>query len=48
MKICARENFPLYGISGGRGMRNRAAEHNVASFSELSFAVRWQGMLRRG
>ena len=35
-------------ISGRRGMRNRAAEHNVASFSELSFAVRWQGMLRRG
>ena len=26
-------------------MRNRAVEHNVAAFSELSFAVRWQGRL---
>ena len=32
-------------ISGRRGMRNRAVEHNVAAFSELSFAVRWQGRL---
>ena len=29
-------------------MRNRAVEHNVAAFSELSFAVRRQGMLPRG
>ena len=29
-------------------MRNRAVEHNVAAFSELSFAVRWQGRLSRG
>ena len=29
-------------------MRDRAVEHNVAAFSELSFAVRWQGMLPRG
>ena len=29
-------------------MRNRAVEHNVAAFSELSFAVRRQGMLSRG
>ena len=29
-------------ISGRRGMRNQAVEHNVAAFSELSFAVRWQ------
>ena len=29
-------------------MRNRAVERNMAEFSELSFAVRWQGMLRRG
>ena len=29
-------------------MHDRAVEHNVAAFSELSFAVRWQGMLRRG
>ena len=26
-------------------MRNRAVDHNVAAFSELSFAVRWQGRL---
>ena len=24
-------------------MRNRAVEHNVAMFSELSLAVRWRG-----
>ena len=29
-------------------MRNCAVERNVAAFSELSFAVRWQGMLHRG
>jgi len=29
-------------------MRNQAVEHKVAAFSELSFAVRWQWMLRRG
>jgi len=29
-------------------MRNWAVEHNVAAFSELSFAVHWQGVLRRG
>ena len=29
-------------------MRDRAVEHNVAAFSELSFAVRRQGMLPRG
>ena len=34
-------------IFGRRGM-NRAVEQNVAAFSELSFAVRRQGMLRRG
>jgi len=26
-------------------MCNLAVEHNVAAFSELSFAVRWQGKL---
>ena len=26
-------------------MRNRAVDHNVAAFSELSFAVPWQGRL---
>jgi len=30
-------------ISGRHGMHNWAVEHNVAAFSELSFAVRWQG-----
>ena len=34
-------------ISGRRGMRN-PAEYNVAAFSDLSFAVRWQGGLSRG
>ena len=34
-------------ISGRRGTRNRAVERNVAAFSELSFAVHWQGMLHR-
>ena len=29
-------------------MRDPAVEHNMASFSELSFAVRWQGRLSRG
>ena len=31
-------------------MHNQAVEHNVAVFSELSFAVRWQrqGRLSRG
>ena len=29
-------------------MRNQAVEHNVAAFSEISFAVRWQGRLSRG
>ena len=28
-------------------LHNRAVEHNMASLSELSFAVRWQGRLRR-
>ena len=26
-------------------MCNQAVEHNMAAFSELSFAVRWQGRL---
>ena len=29
-------------------MRGRAVEHKVAVFSELFFAVRWQGRLSRG
>ena len=29
-------------------LRNWAVEHNVAAFSELTFAVRWQGRLSRG
>ena len=38
---------PLY-ISGKRGMRNWAVEHNVAMFSELSLAVCWRERLKRG
>ena len=29
-------------------MRNPAVEYNIAVFSELSFAVHWQGRLSRG
>ena len=29
-------------------LRNPDVEYNVAAFSELSFAVRWQGGLSRG
>ena len=29
-------------------LSNPAVEYNVAAFSELSFAVRWQGRLSRG
>ena len=29
-------------------LRNPAIVYNVAEFSELSFAVRWQGKLSRG
>ena len=29
-------------------LRNPAVEYNVAAFSELSFAVCWQGRLSRG
>ena len=29
-------------------LRNPAVEYNVAAFSELSFAVRWQGRLSKG
>ena len=28
-------------------LRNLAVEYNVAPFSELSFAVRWQGRLKQ-
>ena len=38
--------------SGASGIfpvgRNPAVEHNMAVFSELSFAVCWQGRLSRG
>ena len=29
-------------------MRNGAVEYNMALFSELSLAVRWQGKLNKG
>ena len=35
-------------IPVGVVLRNPAVEYNVAAFSELSFAVRWQGRLSRG
>ena len=34
--------------SGASGTRNWAVEHNVAAFSEVSFAVRWLGRLSKG
>ena len=34
-------------ISGRHGMHDPVVEHNAAVFSELSFAVRWQGRLSR-
>ena len=44
--------MPKSGASGifpvGVVLRSPAAEYNVAAFSELSFAVRWQGRLSRG
>ena len=48
-KFCPLQRCPqlrgFWYISGRRGMRNRAVDHKVAVFSELSFAVRWQGRL---
>ena len=41
------QHFVPY-IEVGVVLRNRAVEHNMAVFSELHFAVRWQGMLSRG
>ena len=32
----------------GMVMRYRVVEHNMATFSELSLAVRWQGRLYSG
>ena len=40
LTLCGSANL-LY-ISGRRGMRDQAVEHNVGAFSELSFAARWQ------
>ena len=42
LSLIATQRLPMY-ISGRRDMRIGAVEHNVAAFSELSFAVRWQG-----
>ena len=43
---------PNSGASGifpvGVVLRNPAVEYNVAAFSELSYAARWQGRLSRG
>ena len=43
--LCMKYTVKPLNISGRHGMRNRAVEHNVVAFSELSFAVRWQGRL---
>ena len=46
-EVSLTKGLPVYFqyISSRCAMRNRAVE---AAFSELFFAVRWQGMLRRG
>ena len=44
-EVSLTQGHPVY--SRRRGMRNRAVEYNVAAFSELSFAARWQGRLSR-
>ena len=48
-KVCPLERCPqLRGfryIFGRRGMRNRAVEHNVASFSELSLCCTLAGLV---
>ena len=44
-EVSLTQGFLVY--SGRSGMRNWA-EHNVAAFSELSFAIHWQGRLSRG
>ena len=43
-EVSLTQRFPVY-FSGRRRMHNRAVEHNMAAFSERSFAVRWQGRL---
>ena len=50
MSVIARcPNTGAYSIfPAGMVLRNPAVEYNVAAFSELSFAVHWQGRLSRG
>ena len=47
-----QRGVPNSGASGifpvGVVLCNPAVEYNVAAFSELSFAARWQGRLSRG
>ena len=50
--VCYSEVSPTQGLlvyfRYRHGMRNPAVEYNIAAFSELSFAVHWQGRLSRG
>ena len=50
MDTIENQQFVEYsGVTSSRhGMLNWAVEHNVAGFSELYFAVRWQGRMDRG
>ena len=42
-KVSLTQGLPVYFVV----LRNGAVEYNVATFSELSFAVCWQGNLSR-
>lgn len=50
MDTIENQQFVQYSgvTSSRRGMLNWAVEHNVAGFSELYFAVCWQGRIDRG
>ena len=47
-EVSLTQAFPCSIYPVGVLLCNQAIEHNVAVFSELSFAVRWQGRLSRG
>ena len=41
--VLYEEMFLIQGLPVGLILGNRAVEYNMATFSELSLAVRWQG-----
>ena len=46
MYLCMEQEYTSFQYISSRC--NPAVEYNVAVFSELSFAARWQGRLSRG